>query len=67
MAITVEVSALTTILREYEKNYKVMFAKLLNVERFRREDEGFYIPFVPPSVRENLPFSLALDDKTPDE
>ena len=66
-AKTLEVSALKTIRREYEKNYKVMVAKLLDVERFLREDEGFYIPFVPPSVRENLPFSLALDDKTPDE
>ena len=66
-AKTLEVSALKTIRLEYEKNYKVMVAKLLDVERFLREDEGFYIPFVPPSVRENLPFSLALDDKTPDE
>ncbi len=66
-AKALEASALRSIRREYEKNYKVMVAKLLDVERFLREDEGFYIPFVPPSVRENLPFSLALDDKTPDE
>ena len=62
-----EASALRSIRREYEKNYKVMVAKLLDVERFLREDEGFYIPFVPPSVCGNLPFTSTLDDKTPDE
>ena len=62
-----EASALRSIRREYEKNYKVMVAKLLDVERFLREDEGFYIPFVPPSVCGNLPFTPTLDDKTPAE
>lgn len=62
-----EASALRSIRREYEKNYKVMIGKLLDAERFLREDEGFYIPFVPPSVRENLPFSLTLYDKTADQ
>lgn len=62
-----EVKAFESIRAEYEKNYKTMIGKLMNAERFLREDEGFYIPFVPPSVRENLPFSLTLYDKTPAE
>lgn len=66
-AKALEASALRSIRREYEKNYKAMIGKLLDVERFLREDEGFYIPFVPPSVRENLPFSLALDNEAADQ
>ena len=66
-AKTLETSALNTIRREYEKNYKATIEKLLNAERFLREDEGFYIPFVPRSVRENLPFSLALDNEAADQ
>lgn len=66
-AKTLEVPALKTIQRKYEKNYTAMIGKLLNVERFLREGEAFYIPFVPPSVRENLPFSLALYDKAADQ
>ena len=66
-AKALEASALKTIRREYEKNYKATIEKLLNAERFLREDEGFYIPFVPPSVRENLPFSLTLYDKAADQ
>ena len=66
-AKALEASALRSIRREYEKNYKAMIGMLLNVERFLREDEGFYIPFVPPSVRENLPFSLAFNDKASDQ
>ena len=66
-AKALEASALRFIRREYEKNYKAMIGKLLDAERFLREDEGFYIPFVPPSVRENLPFSLTLDNETADQ
>ncbi len=66
-AKALEASALKTIRREYEKNYNAMIGKLLNMERVLREDEGFYIPFVPPSVRENLPFSLALNDEAADQ
>ena len=66
-AKTLEVPALKTIQRKYEKNYKAMIGKLLNVERFLWESESFYIPFVPPSVRENLPFPLALYDKAADQ
>ncbi len=60
-------SALRSIRREYEKTYKVMIGKLLDAERFLREDERFYMPFIPPSVRENLPFSLTLNYKAPAE
>ncbi len=66
-AKALEASALRYIRREYEKNYKAMIGMLLDVERFLREDEGFYIPFVPPNIRENLPFSLALYDKAADQ
>ena len=62
-----ETKAFESIRAEYEKNYKTTFDGLLFWERFLREDEGFYIPFVPPSVRANLPFTPTLDDKTPDE
>ncbi len=64
---TLEASALKTIRKEYEKKFIAMIRKLLNVERFLREDEGIYIPFVPPSVSENLPFSLVLYDKAADQ
>lgn len=66
-AKALEASALRSIRREYGKNYKTMIEGLLFWERFLREDEGFYIPFVPPSVCGNLPFTPTLDDKTPDE
>ena len=62
-----EAKAFESIRAEYEKNYKTMIEGLLFWERFLREDEGFYIPFVPPSVCANLPFTPTLDDKTPDE
>ena len=62
-----EAKAFDVIREEYEKNYKTVIEGLLFWERFLREDEGFYIPFVPPSVCANLPFTPTLDDKTPDE
>jgi RNA polymerase sigma factor (sigma-70 family) len=62
-----EAKAFETIRAEYEKNYKAKIEGLLFWQRFLREDEGFYIPFVPPSVCANLPFTPAFDDKTPDE
>ena len=62
-----EAKAFESIRAEYEKNYKTIIEGLLFWQRFLREDEGFYIPFVPPSVRANLPFTPTLDDKTPDE
>ncbi len=62
-----EAKANESIRAEYEKNYKTIIEGLLFWERFLREDEGFYIPFVPPSVCGNLPFTPTLDDKTPDE
>ena len=62
-----EAKAFESIRAEYEKNYKTMIEGLLFWQRFLREDEGFYIPFVPPSVCANLPFTPTLDDKTPDE
>ena len=62
-----EAKAFESIRAEYEKNYKTMIEGLLFWARFLREDEGFYIPFVPPSVCANLPFTPTLNDKTPDE
>ena len=62
-----ETKAFESIRTEYEKNYKTKIEGLLFWERFLREDEGFYIPFVPPSVCVNLPFTPTLDNKTPDE
>ena len=62
-----EAKAFDVIREEYEKNYKTVIEGLLFWDRFLREDEGFYIPFVPPSVCANLPFTPTLDDKTPDE
>ena len=62
-----ETKAFKIIRAEYEKNYKTMIEGLLFWQRFLREDEGFYIPFVPPSVCSNLPFTPTLDDKTPVE
>lgn len=62
-----EAKAVECIKTEYEKNYKTMIEGLLYWQRFLREDEGFYIPFVPPSMCANLPFTPTLDEKTPDE
>ena len=62
-----EAKAFEVIRAEYEKNYKTMIEGLLFWQRFLREDEGFYIPFVPPSVCANLPFPPKPDDETADE
>lgn len=62
-----EAKAFESIRVEYEKNYKTKVEGLLFWQRFLRKDEGFYIPFVPPNVCANLPFTPTLDDKTPDE
>lgn len=62
-----EAEAFESIRAEYEKNYKAVIEGLLLWQRFLREDEGFYIPFVPSSVCANLPFTPTLDDKTPAE
>ena len=62
-----EAKAFEVIREEYEKNYKTTIEGLLFWPRFLREDEGFYIPFVPLSVCANLPFTPTLNDKTPDE
>ena len=62
-----EAKAFQCIRAEYEKIYKTKIEGLLSWQRFLREDEGFYIPFVPPSVCADLPFTPTLDDKTPDE
>ena len=58
-----EAKAFESIRVEYEKNYKTKVEGLLFWQRFLREDEGIYIPFVPPGVRRNLPFPSTPDEK----
>lgn len=63
-AKALERKAFQNIRAEYEKYYKSNIEILISAEQFLREDEGIYIPFVPPAVRENLPFPYTPDDKT---
>ena len=62
-AKALEGKAFQNIRAEYEKYYKSNIEILISAEQFLREDEGIYIPFVPPGVRRNLPFPSTPDEK----